>query len=96
VLIMSKGNDEFWFGPSDDPEKFDKKEIGQVTLYENSGRSLTSGFTRIEIKFKDARCVNISNLLVERQALLDKLFEYPIKNVSAGWPSIPLSASTPS
>jgi len=96
VVIMSKGKDEFWYGPSDDPEKFDKKEIMQVTLYENSGRSLTSGFARIEIEFKDGRCVNISNLLIDRQALLDKLFEYPIKNVSAGWPSIPSSASTPS
>jgi hypothetical protein len=94
VLIMSKGNDEFWYGPSDAPDKFDKKEIVQVTLYENSGRSLTSGFARIEIQFKDTRCLNISNLLINRQALLDKLFAYPIRNVSAGWPSIPSSSPT--
>jgi hypothetical protein len=97
VLIMSKGNDKFWFGPSDNPEQFEKKEIKLVKRYYSRGsRSPVGSFAWVEIELKNARYLIIPNLLIDDQELADKLFEYSPETVNRGFPFIPSSASIPS
>jgi hypothetical protein len=97
VLIMSKGNDQFWFGPSDNPEQFNKKEIMLVKRYCGRGyRNPVGSFAWVEIELTNARYLIIPNLLIDDQELADKLFEYSPETVNRGFPSIPSSASTPS
>lgn len=77
VLIMSRGNDTFYFGNVDNPLKYDKKDILQFTTIRSRGsRNKFSGFAIIKIEFKDGTILKIPNLLVDYTALENKLFEY--------------------
>ncbi|OIQ92869.1 hypothetical protein GALL_251640 [mine drainage metagenome] len=78
VLIMSRGNDIFYFGNADNPLKYDKKDILQFTTIRSRGsRNQFSGFAIIKIEFKNGTILKIPNLLVDYTALENKLFEYP-------------------
>ena len=78
ILIMSKGNDDFYFGNIDNPLKYDKKDILKyTTIRSRSSRSQLSRFAIIEIEFINGTILKIPNLLVDYTALEDKLFEYP-------------------
>lgn len=78
ILIMSKGNDTFYFGDVDNPLKYDKKDILQFTTIRSHGsRNQFRGFAIIEIQFKNGAILKIPNLLVDYTALEDKLFQYP-------------------
>ncbi len=78
ILIMSKGNDTFYFGNINDPLKYDKKDILQYTTIKTHGMpDQFAGFAIIEIEFKNGTVLKIPNLLVNYTALEDKLFEYP-------------------
>lgn len=77
ILIMSRGNDNFYFGNIDNPSKYNKKDILRYTTIRSHGtRNQFSGFAIIEIEFKDGTVLKIPNLLVDYTALEDKLFEY--------------------
>ena len=77
ILIMSKGNDNFYFGNIDNPSKYNKKDILQyTTIKSRSSRNQFSGFAIIDIELKDGTMLKIPNLLVDYTALEDKLFEY--------------------
>ena len=78
ILIMSKGNDLFYFGEIDKPIKYDKKNILQFTTIRSQGsRNQFNGFAIIKIEFKNGMILKIPNLLVDYSALENKLFEYP-------------------
>lgn len=78
ILIMSKGNNTFFFGNVDSPLKYDKKDILQFTTIRSRGtRNQFSGFAIIKIEFKNGTILKIPNLLVDYTALENKLFEYP-------------------
>ena len=96
MLIISKGHDQFWFGPSDNPEQFTKTEILQVKRYCSPGnRSPVNAFAWVEIELKNARSLVIPNLLINDLELTGKLSEYPLETVK-GFPSIPRDGLTPS
>ncbi|WP_345238716.1 hypothetical protein [Flavisolibacter ginsenosidimutans] len=77
ILIMSKGNDTFYFGNVDNPLRYDKRNILQYTTIRSRGsRNQFSGFAIVEIAFKDGTVLKIPNLLVDYAALEQKLFEY--------------------
>ena len=78
ILIMSKGNDNFYFGNIDSPVKYDKRDILQYTTIRSRGsRNQFSGFAIILIEFKNGTVLKIPNLLVDYTSLEQKLFEYP-------------------
>jgi hypothetical protein len=96
MLIISKGHDQFWFGPCDNPEQFTKTEIMQVKRYCSPGtRNPVNAFAWVEIELKNARHLVIPNLLINDLELTGKLSEYPLETVK-GFPSIPSSSPTPS
>jgi len=76
VLIISKGQDSFYFGGIDNPKKYDKKDILQYRIIGRKGRG-EKWFTIIEIKFKNETVLKIPNLLINYTTLEQKLFEYP-------------------
>lgn len=83
ILIMSKGNDTFYFGNTGNPLRYDKRNILQYTTIRSRGsRNQFSGFAIIEIEFKDGTVLKIPNLLVDYLALEQKLFEYPRVDVN--------------
>jgi hypothetical protein len=78
MLIMSKGNDIFYFGDENNPIKYDKKNITQVVTYRSKGRkSPVSRFAVVEIEFKDGPNISIPDIFVSYPALQNKLFQYP-------------------
>jgi len=78
ILIMSKGNDIFYYGNIDNPIKYDKKDILEYTTIRSRGRkNQLNGFAIVEIEFKDCSVLKIPNLLVDYSALENKLSEYP-------------------
>ena len=78
ILIMSRGNDNFYFGKIDNPLKYDKKDILQYTTIRSQGsRNQLNGFAIVEIEFKNGTVLKIPNLLLDYTALENKLFEYP-------------------
>lgn len=78
ILIMSKGNDTFYFGKTDNPSKYNKTDILQYSIIRSRGRrNILGGFAIIEIEFKNGTILKIPNLLVDYFAMEQKLFEYP-------------------
>lgn len=78
ILIMSKGNDIFYFGNFDTPTKYNKTDILQYyTIRSRGSRNQFSGFAIIKIEFKNGTILKIPNLLVDYLAMEQKLFEYP-------------------
>lgn len=76
VLIMSKGNDEFYFGNIIHPAKFNKKDILQFTLKRHRNyKSPISSFAIVSIELKDGTNIKIPNLLVNYYSMEQKLRE---------------------
>jgi hypothetical protein len=100
VLTMTKGNDLFYFGPSEHPKAFNKKDILNLTTHGSRGRggSFEGNLLREEINFTDGRSINISTILIGHGLLLDKLPGIPLKEEREFFPflSIPPSAAIPS
>lgn len=83
ILIMSKGNDIFYFGEINSPKKHDKKEIIQyTTLKLRNSKAPINGFATIEIEFKDNEKIIIPNLLIDYISLEQKL--YQCKRINKG------------
>jgi hypothetical protein len=83
VLIMSKGNNTFYFGDKGNPVKYDKTEIIRfVTSKVRNNKSPISGFAVVTIELKNGIDIQIPNLLVDDLALENKLDGIPgvIKN----------------
>lgn len=75
VLIMSRGQDLFYFGPKGHLETFSKKDIKLYTVIQPKGsRSPAGEFAVVEIEFIDGRILTIPNLLINEQDLSQKLF----------------------
>ena len=93
LLIMSAGNDTFYFGDKDNPVKYDKKDIELVKFFNQNSRSITNVFALTVIVFKDGREIHIPNIFVDEINLLAKLRSYPVK-YKYTYEFIPLSATT--
>lgn len=78
MLILSKGNDSFWFGDKSNPLHYTKKDILNYTTIKTGGsRGLYNGFAIVEITLRDGTLLKIPNLLLDDTMLAQKLFEYP-------------------
>ena len=74
---MSKGNDIFYYGDKNAPEKYNKKDILQFTTYKSRGsRSPISAFAVIKIEFEDGSEIKIPDIFVSYSALEHKLSGY--------------------
>jgi hypothetical protein len=83
ILIMSKGNDEFYFGDKTNPERFNKKDISLVTTYSpGSYRNPVSAFSLVKIEFTNHLPIRIPNIFVSETAIQDKLFQQKQVNKS--------------
>lgn len=76
ILIMSKGNDNFYFGNADSPVLYNKKDIMEYTVFRPGGRSQIGGFVIVSIELNNGTVLKIPNILVDYQAMEQKLFEY--------------------
>lgn len=76
LLIMSQGNDIFFFGNEDTPIQYNKNDINLVVTRKYSGsRNPLSFFAVIDIHFKDGSIIKIPNLMVDEFALFNKLYK---------------------
>lgn len=95
LLIMSRGNDTFFFGPENAPQQFDKKQIAQITRYDSSGRrNAFGGYEWVSIEFQDGNTLVIPSLLIDSSDLVKKFPGIDQKEVRTSWPTIPRGAST--
>jgi hypothetical protein len=95
LLIISRGKDEFSFGPSGAPVKFNKKDIREMITYGMKGRGGYSPFTRIEIRLVNGGSLDISCLLIQQTELAAKILDCPKSTVNKAFPFITPSAVTP-
>lgn len=74
MLIMSKGNDVFYFGQKQRPEQFSKHEISKVITYKDANpRSPLSQFALVHLMMKDGRKLRVPNIFLEYYELQNKL-----------------------
>lgn len=94
ILVMSKGNPQFSFGPMEGPESYDKKDILGVRQYvANGSKNPVSDFAWVEIGLKNGQSLIIPNLLIDDADLVNKLDGLPMQRIARGWPSIIPAAS---
>lgn len=75
VLIMSKGNDIFYYGNKNSPDTYCKADIHFFTTVRiRNSKSPVNGFALVKIEFKDRRMIKIPNLLIDYSALEEKLW----------------------
>jgi len=98
VLIISRGQDTFYYGHKDHPQKFNKKDISEIVTYgTRNSKGGDSFVVRYEIIFKDGTYIYISSLLIPEPLLCDdKLAGYPYRKKYKLFPFIPRGASAPS
>jgi hypothetical protein len=98
MLILSRGNDVFYYGSVENPEKFDKKNILEIITHGRRGRgnSYRRILVRVEISLTDGRSVNISSLLIDQILLVGKFPGLPQREEKEWLPFIPRAASIPS
>jgi hypothetical protein len=86
---MSKGNEIFYFGNVEKPDKYEKKEITGIIVYEAHGsRNPVVLFKLAEVEFEKKANILIPNLLLNMDELVNKLSDYPITYKNLGFPSI--------
>lgn len=93
LLILSKGKEEFSYGPASSPTTFNKKEIREITTYGRSSRRGYYSLARVEIGFLDGRNINISCFLISRETLIAKFPHCSQRVIPTTLPFIDLSAS---
>ncbi len=96
VLVISRGKDEFSYGPLSGPETFNKKDIMDVTTY--GGHRRGGGYsilTRVQINFNDGRSIDISCLLIPQEKLVAKLWNSTQRIGSLRYAFIPAGAASP-
>lgn len=91
VLILSKGNDTFYYGNKTNPQKFEKKNILDIVTYGRKGKGGTyDGYVvRVEINFKDGHSLNASTLIIVHSTLFGKLSGYPTSEEKTTFPYMP-------
>jgi hypothetical protein len=74
ILIMSKGNDIFFYGDAFAPTQYNKKDILDYTVVgPNNARSPIYPFAIFIIKFRDGSLIKIPDLFVLRKEMENKL-----------------------
>jgi hypothetical protein len=102
VLILSKGNDLFYFGSDENPRAFNKEDIQSIRYI--SPRKLPSGkfgnFIRIDLKAnetgKETESLYLPSILIRDQDALPKFPSFQIGFTRKLFPFIPRDVSAPS
>ena len=77
MLQISEGSDVFYFGNDDAQNKYYKKDIEKITIYQpgGGGAGASNGslhsFYVYEILFKDGTTIKFSNLLISETLFLE-------------------------
>lgn len=78
MLIMSRGNETFYFGDRENLIKYNKKDIIRFITYKvRSNRSPINGFAIVRIELKNGIDIDIPNILIDHSALAYKLNGIP-------------------
>jgi hypothetical protein len=96
VLIISRGKQEFSYGPAATPERFNKNDIKEIITYGRRAKGGFTALTRVEIRFLDGRCINISCLMIPQETLTAKFPHCSRSEVGTTFPLIIPSAAVPS
>jgi hypothetical protein len=74
ILIMSKGNDVFYFGNKENPTKYNKVDIMHfTTLQVKNTKHTINTFALVTIEFNDGSLIEIPNIIIDQSALEYKL-----------------------
>jgi hypothetical protein len=96
LLALSRGKDEFRFGPAEQLTTFYKKDIREINTYGRRARGGYPRLTKVELLFTDGRSLDISCLLIRQEILVAK-FPHCTKTVTArSFPFITPASATPS
>ncbi|QES89491.1 hypothetical protein [Rhizosphaericola mali] len=72
-LIISRGNEYFYFGLKSDMKQYAKKDIEKVKVYGSSnGRTPLAGFSLIKIILKNGEELIVPNILIDENTLIKK------------------------
>jgi hypothetical protein len=94
VLILSKGKQEFSFGPPTALATFNKKDIREIITYGRRSKGSYISLTRVEIDFSYGRTLDISCLIIPQEQLIAKFPNCPKSEVPTTFPFInPASAA---
>jgi hypothetical protein len=77
MLVMSKGDDIFYFGDKDNLIQFNKNDIDKVVTYKTRfifGRaSIFTGYEVVQITFKTGKIIEIPSLFLDSDMIIMKL-----------------------
>ncbi|MEI6950005.1 hypothetical protein V9K67_22660 [Paraflavisolibacter sp. H34] len=74
LLIMSKGNEVFYFGTRDNPVRYHKSDIARATFCRiKHGKSSLAAFSLVELYLKDGTEFSLPNILIPDFELSAKL-----------------------
>lgn len=97
ILIISRGKDEFSFGPIGSPETFSKKDIKEIRTYGMRGRGGSyPSLTDVAIVFTNDRLIEISCLMIRQMDLIAKFPHCPHTETHTLFPFIARDAAIPS
>lgn len=95
VLILSRGKQEFAYGPAATPASFNKKDIKEIITYGRRAKGGFTPFTRVELRFVDGHSLDISCLMISQETLVAKFPYCPRSEVPKTFPFITPSAAAP-
>lgn len=80
VLKLSRGNDQFWYGPASSPVIYNKHDIAEVRYKGDSrnGRNPLRNFEIFQIKFHNAEQISIPTVFFKESEMFNKFPGIPI------------------
>jgi len=88
VLILSRGKQEFSYGPPSAPVTFNKNDIQEIITYGRRSKGSYLPLTRVEIVFKDGRSIEISCLMIRQFDLIAKFPHCRTSEIGTTFPFI--------
>jgi hypothetical protein len=74
VLIMSKGNEMFFFGNKENPDRYKKADIIRITISKLKDRKhAITGFAVVTLELSSGKSIDIPNILLDHLVLEYKL-----------------------
>lgn len=77
ILILSKGNDEFYFGNKEQPIKYTKSQIINCTSL-SPERGILMEFALVLLEIENGTKLVIPNIMVDENLLSNKLSSIPV------------------
>lgn len=86
VLILSKGQDEFWFGTSEHLTAYLKKDIQEIKVYQNEQNKLWGSYSLYEITCSNGDVIYFSSILVSDSEVRNKFTGLEIQSMYQFFP----------